>query len=68
MGEPILKAADIPTKLPANSNEAVVKAGLDIDGVTWNVTCVGMGNPHCITFGTNGAQVRILIVLENDLR
>ncbi|KAK9922012.1 hypothetical protein M0R45_030496 [Rubus argutus] len=26
------------------------------DGVTWNVTCVSMGNPHCVTFGTEGDQ------------
>ncbi|CAI0472575.1 unnamed protein product [Linum tenue] len=52
MGEPILKAADVPTGLPANKQEAVVKSELDVDGVTWNVTCVSMGNPHCVTFGT----------------
>ncbi|CAI0471717.1 unnamed protein product [Linum tenue] len=51
MGEPILKAADVPTGLPANKQEAVVKSELDVDGVTWNVTCVSMGNPHCVTFG-----------------
>ncbi|XP_050384575.1 diaminopimelate epimerase, chloroplastic [Argentina anserina] len=56
MGEPILKASDVPTKLPPNKDHAVVKAGLDVDGVTWNVTCVSMGNPHCITFGTEGDQ------------
>src|SRR5262249_42243048 len=54
MGEPILKASDIPTKLPANKDEAVVRSELDVDGITWNVTCVSMGNPHCVTFGTKG--------------
>lgn len=53
MGEPILKASDVPTKLPANKDDAVVKSELNVDGVTWNVTCVSMGNPHCVTFGTN---------------
>ncbi|OVA18278.1 Diaminopimelate epimerase [Macleaya cordata] len=52
MGQPILEAADVPTKLPANKNQAVVKAGLEIDGATWNVTCVSMGNPHCVTFSS----------------
>ncbi|XP_004302726.1 PREDICTED: diaminopimelate epimerase, chloroplastic [Fragaria vesca subsp. vesca] len=56
MGEPILKASDVPTKLAPNKDHSVVKAGLDVDGVTWNVTCVSMGNPHCITFGTEGGQ------------
>ncbi|CAN6723823.1 unnamed protein product [Malus baccata var. baccata] len=56
MGEPILKASDVPTKLPANKDQSVIKSGLDVDGVTWNVTCVSMGNPHCVTFGTKGGQ------------
>ncbi|XP_020100784.1 diaminopimelate epimerase, chloroplastic isoform X2 [Ananas comosus] len=51
MGQPILAPQDIPTKLPANKGGAVVKAELVVDGVTWNVTCVSMGNPHCVTFG-----------------
>ncbi|WCJ28248.1 diaminopimelate epimerase family protein [Euphorbia peplus] len=53
MGEPILKASDVPTTLSANKDGAVVKSELNVDGVTWNVTCVSMGNPHCITFGSN---------------
>ncbi|CAK9139810.1 unnamed protein product, partial [Ilex paraguariensis] len=56
MGEPILKASDVPTKLPANKADSVVKSKLDVDGVTWNVTCVSMGNPHCITFGVEENQ------------
>ncbi|CAN7060927.1 unnamed protein product [Brassica oleracea var. botrytis] len=50
MGIPILKAQDVPTKLPGNKGEAVIQAELVVDGVSWNVTCVSMGNPHCITF------------------
>lgn len=57
MGEPILKASDIPTRLPANKDHSVVKAELDVGGVTWNVTCVSMGNPHCVIFGKKGGQV-----------
>ncbi|KAJ6750368.1 hypothetical protein OIU85_000947 [Salix viminalis] len=56
MGEPVLKAIDVPTKLGANKNDAVVKSELVVDGVTWNVTCVSMGNPHCVTFGIKGGQ------------
>lgn len=47
MGPPILKAADIPTTL---EGEPPLKAALDVDGKTLEVTCVSMGNPHCITF------------------
>lgn len=57
MGEPILTAAHVPTKLPANKESAVVKADLVVDEETWSVTCVSMGNPHCITFGKKGDQV-----------
>ncbi|MBA0809647.1 hypothetical protein Gohar_025283 [Gossypium harknessii] len=56
MGEPILKASDVPTKLPANKDQAAVKADINVDGVTWNVTCVSMGNPHCVTFGNRQSQ------------
>ncbi|GLT89629.1 hypothetical protein SLE2022_076060 [Rubroshorea leprosula] len=56
MGKPILKASDVPTKLPPNKNQSVVKSELNVDGLTWNVTCVSMGNPHCIAFSTKGGQ------------
>ncbi|XP_006480734.2 diaminopimelate epimerase, chloroplastic [Citrus sinensis] len=56
MGEPILKASDVPTSLSANKDQSVVKSELDVDGVKWNVTCVSMGNPHCVTFGTKEGQ------------
>lgn len=59
MGEPVLSVSDVPTKLPANSNGAAIQAELIVDGVTWNVTCVSMGNPHCVTFGTKNSEVII---------
>lgn len=64
MGEPILKALDVPTKLPANKDQSVVKSELIVDGVAWNVTCVSMGNPHCVTFGKTGGQVWTLDMME----
>ncbi|KAL0866494.1 hypothetical protein Bca101_045612 [Brassica carinata] len=36
MGIPILKAQDVPTKLPGTKGEAVVQAELVVDGVSWN--------------------------------
>jgi diaminopimelate epimerase len=54
MGQPILAPAQIPTTLPAvktNSGvEAVVEAPLVIGNDELRVTCVSMGNPHCVTF------------------
>jgi diaminopimelate epimerase len=53
MGEPILRAEEIPTSLaafPGDPHGAVVGAPLSVKGKTLDVTCVSMGNPHCITF------------------
>jgi diaminopimelate epimerase len=47
MGEPILEAARIPTRLPGNPP---VDGPLEISGETYRVTCVSMGNPHCVLF------------------
>jgi diaminopimelate epimerase len=47
MGEPILEAAKIPTKLVGNP---VVNVPLTVAGRTFQVTCVSMGNPHCVIF------------------
>ncbi|MCL2924879.1 MAG: diaminopimelate epimerase [Trichodesmium sp. MAG_R04] len=49
MGQPRLLASEIPTTL-ASANEKVVDRLLEIAGKSWSVTCVNMGNPHCITF------------------
>ncbi|KAK6152444.1 hypothetical protein DH2020_015079 [Rehmannia glutinosa] len=56
MGEPILKASEIPTKLTPNKDQSAVKEKLDVNGLIWNVTCVSMGNPHCVTFGTESRE------------
>src|SRR5205807_196757 len=45
MGEPILEAAKIPTTLPGQPPIDVLLPGYDL-----KVTCVSMGNPHCVTF------------------
>eukprot|EP00899_Mesostigma_viride_P011391 jgi/Mesvir1/20252/Mv13485-RA.1 len=54
MGEPILKGELVPTKLPPTRPDlaggAVVASPLSVDGKTWSVTCVSMGNPHCVVF------------------
>lgn len=47
MGEPILK----PVNIPVNSDkELFVSEPVEIDGSTYNVTCVSMGNPHAVTY------------------
>lgn len=47
MGAPILESARIPTTLPGDPPK---NAKLDVAGMTIDVTCVSMGNPHCVTF------------------
>jgi diaminopimelate epimerase len=49
MGVPRLLAAEIPTTLAA-ADEKVIDRPLSAAGQSWQVTCVSMGNPHCITF------------------
>lgn len=47
MGSPIIKAADVPV---VSDKAFVINEPIVIDGKEHYVTCVSMGNPHCITF------------------
>jgi diaminopimelate epimerase len=47
MGQPILAAAQIPTRLVGNPP---LDVPLEVEGRTLQVTCVSMGNPHCVTY------------------
>ncbi|MDJ0704322.1 MAG: diaminopimelate epimerase [Leptolyngbyaceae cyanobacterium MO_188.B28] len=49
MGEPRLLAGEIPTTL-TGADDKVINQSLPVANQTWLVTCVSMGNPHCITF------------------
>jgi diaminopimelate epimerase len=52
MGQPILIPEQIPTKLRAASGpeQPVVDVPMAIVGRELRVTCVSMGNPHCVAF------------------
>ncbi|MDR3111331.1 MAG: diaminopimelate epimerase [Planctomycetaceae bacterium] len=50
MGEPILDAEKVPTKLTPTDGKTVIEAPLTVDGTQLKVTCVSMGNPHAVTF------------------
>lgn len=56
MGEPELNPQQIPTTLAPHQTQ-VVAVPLSVDGQTWDVTCVSMGNPHCITFVDSVATI-----------
>ncbi len=47
MGAPILKPELIPVKY---NGDMVVDKPLIVNGQEYMVTCVSMGNPHCVTF------------------
>lgn len=47
MGAPILQGSDIPTRL---AGDPPVDAPLEIEGTTFAVTAVSMGNPHAVVF------------------
>lgn len=47
MGAPVLAGKDIPSTFAGDS---VVNQPLEVDGKTFNVTLVSMGNPHCVVF------------------
>ena len=47
MGKAILKPSEIPTRY---EGDTAVSVPLTVDGTEYAVTCVSMGNPHCIVF------------------
>lgn len=48
MGEPRLKRGEIP--MTGNAEEPAVNLPLVVGNTTYGITCVSMGNPHCIIF------------------
>lgn len=48
MGRPVLAAEDVPVR--GFGRERVVAAPLAVAGETYAMTCVSMGNPHCVIF------------------
>lgn len=55
MGEPILVPEEIPVDptvlgLEAHTRDAIVGHDFVVDGRNYPITCISMGNPHCVTF------------------
>lgn len=56
MGEPQLT----PSLIPVNINkDKVIGEPIEVDGKTWNITCVSMGNPHAAIFTTGIDQLNL---------
>ena len=47
MGAPILECDKVPVKY---DDENMINKPVKVDGKTFNITCVSMGNPHAVTF------------------
>ncbi len=48
MGEPVLEGAKIP--VAGFGNDRIINEGIEVNGDSYKMTCVSMGNPHCVVF------------------
>ena len=55
MGEPIFNADKIP--VDGYGSQKLVAEPIVVDGVRYKMTCVSMGNPHCVIFVDDIAEV-----------
>lgn len=60
MGQPRLLRKEIPVL--GNPDEQLVNIPLMIEGATYYITCVSMGNPHCIIFVEDIASVDLAVI------
>lgn len=56
MGEPILVPSQVPVKL---DGDMVLDREVEIAGQKYRISCVSMGNPHCITYMTGVDELAI---------
>jgi diaminopimelate epimerase len=61
MGLPQLIAAKIPTTI-CPPDEKALDLPLQVEERSWQVTCVSMGNPHCITFVSDVAAISLATI------
>lgn len=60
MGQPRLKPNEIP--ITDIVQDQVVNKPLEVDGETYHITCVSMGNPHCVIFVDDITKVNLSII------
>lgn len=56
MGPAELKPENIPVKMPG---QEIVNQPVTIDGRDYRITCVSMGNPHCVVFEDSLESIRM---------
>ncbi len=64
MGTPILEGPKVPTTLAPTQGSTVVQQDLVVEGKTYKVTCVSMGNPHAVIYSCDGKPIKV----RNGLR
>ena len=47
MGKPSLLPSDVPVNLPG---DAIINKEIEVAGSKYSISCVSMGNPHCVIF------------------
>lgn len=68
MGAPVLKPADIPVAI-SDVQDMVRDYPIKIEGKEYRITCVSMGNPHCVAFVEDVDRVPLELLgpeLEHD--
>ena len=59
MGKAELQPSRIPVSL---AGDKIISAPVQVGGEDWNITCVSMGNPHCVVFCNNVDSVPVELV------
>ncbi|WP_251617444.1 carbamoyl-phosphate synthase large subunit [Pumilibacter muris] len=59
MGAPALAPSKIPVKL---DGDKIVARKVKVGGAEYEITCVSMGNPHCVLFVENAGQVDVAAI------
>ena len=58
MGAPIVEAKLVPAISP-NGAEKIIDDEVCVDGMPYRITCVSMGNPHCVMFVDSTEDIEI---------
>ncbi|WP_425061051.1 Diaminopimelate epimerase [Sporomusa carbonis] len=60
MGQPRLKRGETP--MAGNPEEHAIHVPLEVNGKTYFVTCLSMGNPHCVIFVDDVATIDLPVI------
>ncbi|KAF6263281.1 diaminopimelate epimerase [Scenedesmus sp. NREL 46B-D3] len=55
----LLADGQVPTSLAPTQGSSVVQQTLTVEGRSYEMTCVSMGNPHAITYTVDGQPIKV---------